>query len=181
MTREEQLSLLKEHVKNRNLVKHCLACEAVMRGLARRFGEDEDLWATAGLLHDVDYDKTVDTPDRHTVVGAEILREKGIDERAINTVLAHNDKAPRESLMDKALYATDPTTGMIVAAALIRPEKKLEIVGVPFIVNRMKEKGFARNVNRDQIRTCADMGLDLDEFLDIALDAMQSISDDLGL
>jgi predicted hydrolase (HD superfamily) len=99
----------------------------------------------------------------------------------ITTVLGHNDKAPRESLMDKALYATDPTTGMLVAAALIRPEKKLAIVDVPFVVNRMKEKGFARAVNRDQMRTCVDLGLDLEGFLHIALESMQSISDDLGL
>jgi len=181
MTREEQLALLNEHVKTRNLVKHCLACEAVMRGLARRLGEDEDLWATAGLLHDVDYDETVSTPDRHTIVGAEILREKGVDERAIQTMLGHNDRAARETLMDKALYATDPTTGMIVAAALIRPEKKLDAIDVPFVTNRIKEKGFARNVNRDQMRTCADLGLELDEFLQIALDSMKSIAGDLGL
>jgi uncharacterized protein len=181
MTRTEQLALLNEHVKTKNLVKHCLACEAVMRGLAHRLGEDEDLWGAAGLLHDVDYDQTVATPDRHTIVGAGILREKGVDERVIQTVLGHNDKAARETLMDKALYAIDPTTGMIVAAALIRPEKKLAIVDAPFVINRMGEKGFARNVNRDQMRTCTDIGLPLEEFLEIALASMQSIADDLGL
>jgi putative nucleotidyltransferase with HDIG domain len=181
MTRAEQIALLNEQVKTKNLVKHCLACEAVMRGLARRLGEDEDLWAAAGLLHDVDYDQTVDTPDRHTLLGAEILRQNGVDERIVETVLGHNDKAARETLMAKALYATDPTTGMIVAAALIRPEKKLAIVDVPFVINRMGEKGFARNVNRDQMRTCSQLGLELDEFLQIALDSMKSISTELGL
>jgi putative nucleotidyltransferase with HDIG domain len=181
MTRDEQIALLNEQVKTKNLIKHCLACEAVMRGLARHFGEDEYLWGSAGLMHDVDYDQTVDKPDQHTVIGADILRAKGIDERAIHAMLAHNDKAPRENLIDKALYATDPTTGMVVAAALIRPEKKLAIVDVEFIVSRMKEKGFARAVNRDQMRLCSEIGLSLEEFLQIALDSMQAISKELGL
>ena len=182
MDREAALILLQTHVKTRNLVKHCLACEAVLAGLARRLAEDEETWRLAGLLHDVDYDQTADSPEEHARVGAKMLEEAGLDPQIIHAVLAHNDKVPRESALDKALWCVDPLTGLIVAAALIRPERKLSAIDTQFVLNRMKERSFARGANREQIRACEqELGLSLEEFVGIGLRAMQEISDELGL
>lgn len=183
MTREEALILLNEHLENRNLFKHCLAVEAVMRELARHFGEDPEAWGMAGLLHDIDYDRTKDDPDRHSLEGAQLLEEKGLPEDIVYAVKVHNDRhgLPRRSLMDKALFSTDPVTGLIVAGALIKKEKSLSAIDVPFLVNRMGEKSFARGANRETIKTCSDLGLSLDDFLDISLRAMQKISGEMGL
>jgi putative nucleotidyltransferase with HDIG domain len=182
MDRSQALTLLKESVKNKNLVKHCLACEAVLAALANRLGEDEQAWRLAGLLHDLDYDETVDSPETHGLPAAKRLEEQGLDAGIVHAVLAHADKAPRESLLDKALWCVDPLTGLIVAAALIRPEKKLAAIDAGFVMNRMKEKSFARGANREQIKACqAEFGLPLEEFVDTAVRAMQGISGELGL
>jgi putative nucleotidyltransferase with HDIG domain len=182
MDRDTALSLLQTHVKTKNLVKHCLACEAVLAGLARRLGEDEQTWRLGGLLHDLDYDQTADSPETHGRIAAQMLEEADVDSGIIHAVLAHADKAPRESALDKALWCVDPLTGLIVAAALIRSEKKLSAIDTQFVLNRMKEKSFARGVNREQIRACEqELGLTLAEFVDIGLKAMQEISDDLEL
>ena len=181
MTREEAYELAKSRLKNRNLFKHVLAVEAVMRALARHFGEDEERWGLAGLLHDLDYEETKDDPERHTLVTAELLQNYDVDEEIVHAIKAHNNRVPRESLMDKAIYAADPVTGLVVAAALMHPSKKLAGIDVPFILRRFKEKRFAAGANREQIRSCEEIGLSLEEFLDIALRAMQGISEDLGL
>jgi len=182
MDRDTALNLLASNVKTRNLVKHCLACEAVLGALAKHFGEDEHTWRLAGLLHDVDYDQTANSPDEHARVGAQILEQAGLDSGIVHAVLAHADKAPRESRLDKALWCIDPLTGLIVAAALIRPEKKLAAIDTQFVLNRMKEKSFARGANREQIRACEqELGLTLEEFGGISVKAMQEISDELGL
>ena len=182
MDRDAALNLLNSQVKTKNLIKHCLACEAVLGGLARRLGEDEASWRLAGLLHDIDYDQTADSPETHALIGAKVLEEAGVDGAVVHAVLAHAEKAPRESALDKALWCTDPLTGLIVAAALIRSEKKLAVVEAQFVINRMKEKGFARGANRDQIRACeAELGLSLEEFVDIGVKSMQGIAADLGL
>lgn len=182
MDREAALNLLQENVKNKNLRKHCLACEAVLAALANRFREDEHTWRLAGLLHDLDYDETADAPDKHGHIAAKMLEEKGLDANIVHAVLAHADKAPRESLLDKALWCTDPLTGLIVAAALIRSEKKLAAIDAQFVLNRMKEKSFARGASREQIRACEEeLGLSLEDFVACGVEAMQSISDDLGL
>lgn len=182
MTRETALKLLTTHVQNRNLIKHCLACEAVLAALARHFGEDEQTWRLAGLLHDLDYDQTADSPETHGLIGAKLLEEAGVDGAIIHAVLAHAEKVVRDSRLDKAIWVVDPLTGLIVAAALIRPEKKLALVDAQFVINRMKEKGFARGANRDQIRACeAELGLSLEEFITLGVKAMQEISGELGL
>lgn len=180
-SREEAVALVKQHIKQANLFKHCLALEAVLRALARRLGEDEQVWAMAGLVHDIDYEETANDPERHTQVGAEILREHGFDEAVIHACLAHCDKAPRESLLDKAIWAADPLTGLIVAAALIRPEKRLAAVDAQFVVNRFGDRSFARSANRSQIASCEELGLTLDEFVGLGLSAMQEIAGELGL
>jgi len=176
------LALLQSHVKTRNLVKHCLACEAVLGALAQRLGQDEATWRLAGLLHDVDYDQTMNSPETHALIGAKLLEEAGVDSGIVHAVLAHAEKAPRESLLDKAVWVVDPLTGLIVAAALIRPEKKLAAIDAQFVLNRMKEKSFARGANREQIRACEqELGLPLEEFVGIGVHAMQGISGELGL
>jgi len=180
--RQTALDLLQSQVKTRNLVKHCLACEAALGALAARLDEDENAWRLAGLLHDVDYDRTSDSPDEHGRIGAQMLEEAGVDSEIVHAVLAHADKVPRESALDRALWCVDPLTGLIVAAALIRPEKKLSAIDTQFVLNRFGEKSFARGANRDQIRACEEeLGLSLQEFTDISLTAMQGISGELGL
>jgi hypothetical protein len=183
MERKEALELMKQKVKNKNLQNHCLAVESVMKALAERFNEDVELWGLAGLLHDIDYDKTKDDPAKHSIIGAEMLAEKDLPEELIYAVKVHNDYhgLPRKTLMDKALFASDPLTGLIVAAALIKPDKKLEAIDADFLVNRFKEKSFARGANRETISTCSELDLELKEFMAIGLKAMQDISDELGL
>jgi len=181
--REEALVNLKENLKNENLVKHCIAVEAGMEELAEYFDEDIEEWSLAGLLHDIDYESTQDNPERHSLVGAEILEDLGLSEEIVYAVKVHNEihGLPRKSKMDKALYSVDPLTGLIVAATLIHPDKKLEAVDVEFVMNRFDETSFARGANREQIRACNELGLELEEFIELVLKGMQSKSDELGL
>lgn len=183
MERDQALKELKARLKNRNLVKHSLAVESIMRELAAYFNEDSDRWGLAGLLHDIDYDKTKDDPSKHSIVGAEILEELGIDDEIVYAVKAHNSYhgIERKRKIDKALYSADPVSGLIIAAALILPSKKLEDVTVDFVLRRMEEKSFARGANREQIKACEELGLSLEKFIEISLNAMKKISNDLGL
>lgn len=181
MTREEAWRLVKDKVKSKNIQKHMLATEAIMRALARRFGESQDLWGLAGLLHDLDYDQTLDDPERHTLLTVEWLKTQGVEEAILRAIMAHAGKGERQALMEKGIYAADPLTGLIIAAALIRQEKKLEAIDKDFVLNRFKEKGFARGARREDILTCEQMGLTLEEFVDIGLRAMQGIAQELGL
>lgn len=183
VTRDEALVEVKARIKNANLIKHVLAVEAVMRRLAVHFGEDPDMWGLAGILHDVDYEETKDDPSRHSLEGAKLLEEMGVDPCIVQAVRTHNEYhgIPRETLMDKALFCSDPLTGLIVASALIRPEKKLAAIDAEFVLKRFDEKSFARGANRDTIRACADLGLGLEEFVSMGVEAMQGISKGLGL
>ncbi|MHB9090974.1 MAG: HDIG domain-containing metalloprotein, partial [Chloroflexota bacterium] len=153
-SREEALALVEANITNRNLIKHSLAVEAIMRGLAAELSEDVTLWGTVGLLHDVDYDQTAKEPSQHTLVGSRMLANLGMREDIVRAVLVHNEMhgIPRESTMDKALYCADALSGLVTAAALIRPEKKLAPVTLEFIMRRFGEKSFARGANREQIR-----------------------------
>lgn len=154
-----------------------------MRRLAVRFGEDPDTWGLAGILHDVDYEETKDDPSRHSLEGARLLEEMGVDPCIVRAVRAHNEYhgIPRETLMDKALFCSDPLTGLIVASALIHPEKKLAAIDAEFVLKRFDEKSFARGANRDTIRACSDLGLGLEEFMGMGVEAMQGTSKELGL
>jgi len=183
LQRTEAFNILEEHLHNKNLRNHCLACEAVMRALARHFGEDEEAWGLAGLLHDLDYEQTKDDPARHSRKGARMLAELNLSPEICHAVLAHNGYhgVARDSLMDKALYATDPLTGFIVAAALVRPDKKLAGVEVKNLTKRFKEKSFAKGADRGQMESCGELGLSLEEFMNIGLQAMQEISAELNL
>ncbi len=184
MRRDEALALVKELIKNKNLVKHHLAAEACMRALARHFSEDEEPWGLVGLLHDADYEITEKDPERHTIELGKILRERGVDEAIVRAAQSHSDASgvPRDTMMAKALYACDELTGLIVAAALVHPDKKLAPLDVDFITRRFKEKAFARGAHREMILTCEpELGIELPEFIGICLSAMQGIAGALGL
>src|SRR5579875_102667 len=183
-TREDAYKLMTSHVKNENLQKHMLAVEAAMRFYARKYGEDEELWAMTGLLHDCDYEEYPDLRE-HTQVSAQWLREGGYDERIIYAILAHNDLNtgyPRTDLLSKALYACDEITGMVTATALVRPNKSILGLEVSSVRKKMKTKGFAAGVNRDDlVKGAAELGVDLDEHIAFVIEAMSSIADQLGL
>ncbi|MGI6037877.1 MAG: HDIG domain-containing metalloprotein [Limnochordia bacterium] len=181
MSRAEALALVRKYIDNKNLLKHMLATEAIMGRLAQHFQVDANLWKIAGLVHDIDYAQTQDKPEEHGLISAQILREHGFDEDIVHAVLAHACQAPRDSLLDKALFASDPLTGLIVAAALIHPDKKLASIDTDFLLNRFREKSFARGANREQIASCEDFDLALDEFMALGLEAMRGISKELGL
>ncbi len=183
MEREKALQLVKENIKQKNLVKHCLAVEAVMKRLAEYFARDVEKWRLAGLLHDIDYEETADDPERHSLVGAEMLVEMDMPEDIVYAVKVHNGVhgLPRKSLMDKALYASDPLTGLIVASALIHPDKKLAALDTQFVMNRYEESSFARGADRDVIASCTEMDLELEEFIGLALEGMKEINNELGL
>jgi putative nucleotidyltransferase with HDIG domain len=184
MEREKILNLLKENLKNQNLIKHSLAVEAGMRALARYFGEDEEKWAIAGLLHDIDYEKTKGDPNLHSKIGSQILREMGFDQEVCEAILTHNEAHGILPLtrMAKALFCLDPLTGLIVAATLVLPSKKINDLSVANVLNRFKEKSFAKGANREIIKKCQEyLGLSLEKFIEITLKSMQEISDQLGL
>lgn len=184
MTHEEALDLLKTHVGNANLIKHCLATEAIMRRLACRLHEDEGKWALAGLVHDLDFDETKDAPEAHGLKTAEILAERGVDSEVIDAIKAHNAEGlglERTKPFHHALACAETITGLIVATALVYPDRKLASVKPKSIRKRMKKKDFARNVSRDIIMECEQLAMSLDEFIELSLSAMQEIAESLGL
>jgi putative nucleotidyltransferase with HDIG domain len=184
MTRDEAETLLKRHVKNERMLDHSYASEAVLRALARRLDRDEEKWGLAGLLHDIDIEAVGGDLARHGVEAERILAEAGIDPEIVATVKMHNEAAcgkPRQTEFQHALAAGETVTGLIVATALVYPDKKIAGVKVKSVTKRMKEKAFAASVNRENIRECEQIGIPLDEFVGIALAAMQGISDRLGL
>lgn len=183
MNREEALKLVRGSTKNSNLIKHMLAVEAAMKHLAKEFGEDESLWGLAGLLHDIDYDETQSDFSRHGRVSVEILRGYGVDERVLSAIMAHpaHPDYPPKTKLEWALYAVDPLTGLIVAATLMHPTKKIENVDADFVLRRFKEKRFAAGANREQICACEKIGLELKRFVELVLEGMKSVSDEIGL
>ncbi|MCX7785393.1 MAG: HDIG domain-containing protein [candidate division WOR-3 bacterium] len=181
MQRAEAYQLVVSMVTNKNLIKHMLATEVCMKYLARHLCENEEEWGLVGLLHDLDYDATVNNPEQHSLITAKILQDKGLSEEQIEAIKAHCGKAGLHSKMAKALYAVDPVTGLIVASALMHPEKKLAKLDKEFILRRYKEKSFARGANREQIASCSELGLSLDNFIDVCLKAMTEIASELGL
>ena len=183
MTREEALDSIKANIENKNLIKHMLATEAIMRALARRFGEDEEEWGLTGLLHDIDMELTEGDMSTHSRLGADLARELGASEAMAHAILCHNQAhgIPMETRLDKALCCADPLTGLVIAAALVRPDKKLAGVETKSVGKKFKEKSFATGANREQIAKCAELGIELDEFLELGLEAMKGIAPSLGL
>ena len=182
--REEAVKLMEDYLQGDSLRKHCYATEAVMRAMAERLGHDPELWGIAGLLHDLDYEETKDRPGEHGLKTAEILKEKGVSEQVIGAIKAHNAESlgiQRETDLDIALTCSECITGMVVATTLVYPDKKVSSVKPSSIIKRMKQKEFAKNVNRDLIRKCEDLHIPVDEFAELSLKAMAKISDLLGL
>ncbi len=189
MKRDEAYKILIELIKNQNLQRHHFACEAVMMSLYKRFNKnqnpkEEKKWGIVGLLHDADYELTKDTPEKHAIVLGEKIGDKLPPDvlHAIQSHNWHNNGVEPKNLMDWSIYCCDELTGLIVAAALIHPDKKLSSLTVDFILNRFGEKSFAKGADREMIKTCeAKLGIPLNEFIDINLSAMQTISKELGL
>jgi putative nucleotidyltransferase with HDIG domain len=183
MNRADAFALLTEYVTDQSLVRHCLAVEAAMRAYARKLGEDEEKWGIVGLLHDFDYERWPNPPD-HPLKGSEILRQRGYPDDAIYAIKSHADylpDCPRVRPIEKALYACDELAGLITATALLRPGGIMDLTASS-VKKKMKAKGFARNVNRDDIeRGAADFGVDLTEHIQFEIDAMKTVADDLGL
>ncbi|MDI6860746.1 MAG: HDIG domain-containing protein [Caldisericia bacterium] len=184
MNREEAINLIKEKLQDVNLVNHSLAVGAIMKGVAKFLGQDEKRWELCGILHDIDYSETKDDPNNHSLVGGEILKSMGFDDEFVNAVKSHNEihGIPRESLLAKALFAADPLSGLIVATALVMPDKKLMSVKASSVMKKFKTKEFARGANREHIKTCeSELNIPLEKFIEIALDAMKEIGSEIGL
>lgn len=184
MNRADAYALLTEYVKDQSLIRHCLSVEAAMRAYARKLGQDEEEWGVVGLLHDFDYERWPNPPD-HPLKGSEILRERGYPEGVITAILSHadylSDRYPRTRPVEKALYACDELAGLIMATARLRPAGITDLTAAS-VRKKMKSKGFARNVNRDDIaRGAADFGVDLNEHVQFEIDAMKTIAGELGL
>lgn len=181
MNRQDAVALLEKNLSNPRLRNHCYAVEACMRALAGRLGHDPEPWALAGLVHDLDYERTEKTPEVHTVETAAILKGLGVEPAVIQAVQAHAGLVPCATPMDWSIFCCDPLTGLIIAAALMHPDKKLKSIDLTFLKKRYKEKSFAKGARRDDIARCVNLGLELDEFLSICLKAMQDIDRTLGL
>lgn len=185
MDRGEALELLRKHLRDEKMIKHCIAVEAIMRALARRLGESEELWGLVGLLHDIDYDEVGRDPGRHGLEALRIL-EGRLPKHALEAIAAHNEHngfkagAEAERLLH-ALRAADHASGLIVATALVMPGKRLAEVKLDSLLRKFKQKDFARGVDRNRIRECEQLGLKLEEFLELALEAMKEVAQELNL
>jgi putative nucleotidyltransferase with HDIG domain len=183
MDRAVAWDLLCEYTQSDSLRKHMLAVEACMRAYARKFGEDENKWAITGLLHDFDYEK-YPTPQEHPFVGNKILEERGYPEEVRRAILSHAEYSgvPRQSMMEKTLFACDELAGFITATALVKPNKSLAEVEAKSVRKKMKDKAFARSVNREDItKGAAEMGVDLEQHIAFCIEAMKAIAPQLGL
>ena len=183
MTRAEALAMVHEFVKNENLVKHMLSVEAAMRFYALKFNEDVEKWCVTGLLHDFDWE-IHPTLEGHPLAGEPILRERGVPEDIIRAVMSHADHTgvPRQTRMEKALYACDEVTGLITAVALVRPSRSLMDLEANSVKKKWKDKGFAAGANRDEIQKAAtEFGIELWEHVGNVIQAMRLIAPELGL
>ncbi|HSJ51361.1 MAG TPA: HDIG domain-containing protein [Actinomycetota bacterium] len=181
MDRQSAHALVRERCLKETTVRHLISVEGVMRALARRFGEDEDLWGLTGLFHDLDQDHTGDAADDHARVAAGWLREAGVDERVINGVLAHAWPEHRTDLMSRAVVHADAVAGLLVAAALVRPERSAGMK-VSSVKKKLKERAFAPGVNRDEVTGVEDgIGLPLDEFLAVSIEGLQQVAGEIDL
>ncbi|MFA5309338.1 MAG: HD domain-containing protein [Dehalococcoidales bacterium] len=183
MDRKTALESVRKNVANENLVRHMLATEAIMRALAGRLGGDKEEWGLAGLLHDIDVELTGGDMTAHGRLGADLARDLGAGEAIAAAILCHNEAhgVLPQTLMEKALFCADPLTGLITAAVLVRPEKKIAPLEARSVRKRFKEKSFAAGASREQIARCSAIGIELDEFIEIGVTAMKEIAPELGL
>ncbi len=181
MDRDEAVAFVRQKAEKETTVRHLISVEGVMRRLARRFDEDENAWAMTGLFHDLDQDQTHEDPDRHAFLAAEWLREAGVDEKVVNGVLAHAHERFRTDRMSQAVVHADAVAGLLVAAALVRPEKAYGMK-VSSIRKKLKDKAFAPGVNRDEIIEVEErLGVPLEEFLGLGIEGLQSVAAELEL
>jgi len=180
--REEILDSIHGNVQDKNMIKHMLATEAIMRALARKLGENEEEWGITGLIHDIDMELVEGDMSSHSKLGADLAQELGANETMAHAILCHNEAhgVPRETKLDKALFCADPLSGLITAAALVRPDK-LSGLTTKSVMKRFREKSFAAGVNREQVAQCQEIGLELEEFISLGIEAMKEIASDLGL
>ncbi len=180
--RDEILDSIHGNVQDKNMIKHMLATEAIMRALARKLGEDEEEWGITGLIHDIDMELVEGDMSSHSKLGADIAQELGASETMVHAILCHNEAhgVPRETKLDKALFCADPLSGLITAAALVRPDK-LSGLTTKSVMKRFREKSFAAGVNREQVAQCQKIGLELEEFISLGIEAMQGITSQLQL
>jgi uncharacterized protein len=181
LTRDIAYGMVLEKIGVNNLLKHILSVEAGMRRLAQEFGEDVEYWGLAGLLHDLDYNETKNDEERHTYLTADWLAPYGLPQDFLYAIHAHPGHVPCRSRMDWSLYAVDPTTGFLVACALMHPEKRLSVLDSEFVIRRFKEKRFAAGATRQNMAACSQLGLELDRFILLVRDGMMTISGELGL
>ncbi len=183
MSRSQALILLKQYLKNEKLIKHCIAVEAIMRNLAKALGEDEELWALTGLLHDIDYELAKGDMEKHGVISTENILRNKLPKEALEAIRAHNELTGfvSDTKLALALKAADQASGLIVATALVMPNKRLSEVKLSSLLKKFKQKDFARSVRRDKIRLCERIGLPLERFLEISLKALQEVHEELGL
>jgi putative nucleotidyltransferase with HDIG domain len=179
--RDAALSLCRERCLKETTVRHLISVEGVMRSLADRFGQDRDLWGLTGLFHDLDQDHTGDDAAGHAHMAAGWLREAGVDERVVNGVLAHAHEEYRTDLMSRAIVNADAVAGLLVAAALVRPERSVGMK-VSSVKKKLKERSFAPGVKREEVTSCEDaIGLPLDEFLEVSIRGLQSVGPQIDL
>jgi len=177
----EGRALARDKTEKDTTYRHLVSVEGVMRRLGRHFGEDQERWALTGLFHDLDQDQTADDPDRHAYLAADWLREAGVEEPVVNGVLAHAHPEFQRDLMSRAIVAADAVAGLLVAAALVRPERSVGMK-VSSIRKKLKEKAFAPGVNREEIGQAeTQLGLSLDEFLALGIEGLQEVAPDIGL
>ena len=180
--RDEILDSIHGNVQDKNTIRHMLATEAIMRALAKKLGEDEEEWGIAGLIHDIDMELVEGDMSSHSRLGADIARELGASEAMVHAVLCHNEAhgVPQETKLDKALFCADSLSGLITAAALVRPDK-IGGLTTKSVMKRFREKSFAAGVNREHVAQCQQIGLELEEFIGLGIKAMQGIASDLQL
>jgi putative nucleotidyltransferase with HDIG domain len=181
MDREQAMALVRDKAEKETTVRHLVSVEGVMRRLARHFGEDEGTWGLVGLFHDLDQDQTHDDPERHAYLAAEWLREAGVEERVVTGVLAHAHEQYRNDRMSQAIVHADAVAGLLVAAALVRPEKA-QGMKVSSVKKKLREKAFAPGVNRDEITEVEErLGLALDEFIGLGIEGLQEVAPEIEL
>jgi putative nucleotidyltransferase with HDIG domain len=174
-------ALARDRTEKETTYRHLVSVEGVMRALSRRLGQDEDLWALTGLFHDLDQDQTGEDPERHAHLAAEWLREAGVDDRVVNGVLGHAHERYRTDLMSRAVVHADAVAGLLVAAALVRPEKATGMK-VSSVKKKMKEKAFAPGVNREEITQAeGSLGIPMDEFFTVSIEGLQEVAPEIGL
>jgi putative nucleotidyltransferase with HDIG domain len=184
MLKQEALQLLNEHIKNPNLVRHSVAVGYIMQAFAKKFGQSEEDWELSGILHDLDWEETKEQPEKHSEVAKEILEKTDLKPEIVKAIYVHNHLhgITPETLFEKTLYCVEELSGLITAAALVQPDKKLSSVNVDSILKKFKSKSFAAGVNREIISLCKEyIGLDLPEVSEISLKAMQAHAEEIGL